>query len=550
MSRTKSTPHLGRDWYVIKETLPVIKSKAVLDEGHPFEATDIYAMLRRKAIDRASHAVLHWSSPGLARTWTYATFLDDVDATAAGLQRRGVGVGTPVVIHLENCPAFLIVWFACARLGAVAVNVNARYSVDELKYAEEITNAVGFVTNSVDVVEAVGAAKWAILVAPDVGTAEELFDDVSSLVDRPADPQLALGVQFTSGSTSRPKAVLYSNANALWAAREGAAHFRLDHDDVQLVFAPLFHTLALFWQTLATVWIGGTVVLQAKFSVSQFWDVSVNFGCTRTTYMPLLRHTIGVQPIPTNSYRSWIGGAQEMELRELFGIDIFATWGMTEVVTQPIYSNSGDGVDEGAVGMVADGYEIRIVNERGEPTQVDEPGELLIRGVRGLSIFCEYLADDDATAAAFDHEGFFRTGDRVASLPSGAIRYVGRTKDMMRVGGENVAASEVERVIQSVPGVGEAAVVGRPDPVLGEVPVAFVIATDSRDFALLSAQVMATCETMLANFKVPRSIYELDDFPRAINKVSKIGLRELLEKIDNAGLASSKIEGTPPRISL
>jgi crotonobetaine/carnitine-CoA ligase len=179
-----------------------------------------------------------------------------------------------------------------------------------------------------------------------------------------------------------------------------------------------------------------------------------------------------------------------------------------------------------SMGRPAPEYGVHVVDEAGHDVAPGETGELRIAGVRGVSLFAEYLDDPEATAAAFDAEGRLRTGDRVRLAHDGFLYFADRTKDMLKVGGENVAASEVERIIAQVPGVVECAVVGRPDPMLVEVPVAFVIAAPGLDFEALSAAVRSACRERLADFKVPREIAFVDEFPRAtLNKVAKAELR-------------------------
>jgi crotonobetaine/carnitine-CoA ligase len=156
--------------------------------------------------------------------------------------------------------------------------------------------------------------------------------------------------------------------------------------------------------------------------------------------------------------------------------------------------------------------------------------------MRGLSIFAEYLDDPEATASAFTEDGFFRTGDVVRLREDGALVFVERLKDMLKVGGENVAASEVETVARRVAGVKEIAVVARPDPFLIDVPYAFVIPQPDAP-ADLADQVIAACRKALADFKVPRGVRVVEDFPRSMGgaKVVKAALRQMLR--DEAGAA-------------
>ena len=156
-------------------------------------------------------------------------------------------------------------------------------------------------------------------------------------------------------------------------------------------------------------------------------------------------------------------------------------------------------------------------------------GNLMIRGVRGLSLFQEYLGNPKATAESFDPGGWFRTGDRVNLLEDGTIQFGDRDKDMLKVGGENVAASEVERVILLVPGVRECAVVARKHPMLDEVPVAFVLPQGSAP-SDLGDRIAASCAAQLADFKRPREIRLVSELPRVtLEKVAKAELRRRLE---------------------
>ena len=165
------------------------------------------------------------------------------------------------------------------------------------------------------------------------------------------------------------------------------------------------------------------------------------------------------------------------------------------------------------------------------PTEVGDTGNLLIKGIPGLSLFTEYLHNEKATRESFDEHGFFITGDRVTLLDNGFIKFGDRAKDMLKVGGENVAASEIEQVIAVVPGVREAAVVAKKHPMLDEVPVVFIIPQGGVDRAPpdLHDTVMAACRSSLADFKVPREIRFVDEMPRStLEKVAKAELRKML----------------------
>ena len=181
------------------------------------------------------------------------------------------------------------------------------------------------------------------------------------------------------------------------------------------------------------------------------------------------------------------------------------------------------------MGRVAQEYEVAVVSAEGVPVGAGDTGDLLIRGIRGLSLFLEYLDDPSATEAAFTDDGWFITGDRVTIADDGWLIFADRAKDMLKVGGENVAASEVERVIASLPEVHEVAVVAKAHHMLDEVPVAFVRLWNPESETEFRNTLLAHCREQLASFKVPREIHFVEDFPRStLNKIAKVELRKAL----------------------
>ena len=506
---------------------------------HPFTGMDVSSVLESHAKRFGSKRFLAWEprKDGQPAAWTYQEFADEVERTAAGLATRGVREGDRVMLLLENSPAFVFCWFACARLGAVAIDANIHYTRDELAHAISLTDPVGVVTLDERLSELEGLLDdmWTTTIDTISGTCPGLRGDVGNLPTRRPDPGAPLCVQFTSGTTSRPKAVLYTHANALWGARVGASHGSVTSDDTFLVSMPLFHTAALMWHFLPTWWVGGTVVLVPGYSASQFWDISRRHSCTQTMLLGISKKTLDAQPVPEHSFRVWQFALEFPSLERRYGVRVLGCWGMTEVVTNVIVGNLHHPCETGAIGWASPEYDVRIIDEAGDDVPPGVPGELLVRGVRGLSVFAEYLSDPEATAAAFDDDGYFRTGDCVRLTQSGAIEYVTRLKDMLKVGGENVAAAEIERVCLTVTGVTEAAVVGRRDDLLDEVPVAFVVAHGAAEERIIE-EVMRACSSALARFKVPREVHVVDELPeRLLGKVAKADLRALAEALANGG---------------
>lgn len=513
----------------------------------PFAGLDVPWLLAMRAQSRKDHPFLIWAPfDAPARAWSYGEFHDRVGALAAGLARRGIKPGDFVLIHLDNCIEALLTWFACVELGAVAVTTNTRSAAAEMEYFAGHCGAVAAITQPA-YAELVAAnckdLSWIAVISHDAGAPaahamprenrfEALFADGANRPRRPTDPLAPCSVQYTSGTTSRPKAVLWNHANALWGAKVNAAHQDLHEGDVHQTYLPLFHTNALAYSMLASLWVGASCVIQPRFSASRFWKVALEHGSTWTSTIPFCMKALLEHEIPKNhKFRLWGTAVCEPPAFAAFGIKIIGWWGMTETITHGIIGEVDQPNVPMSIGRAATEYSIRITDDDGRPTEVGDTGNLAIKGVPGLSLFKEYLHNEKATRESFDEHGYFQTGDRVTLLERGFLRFADRAKDMLKVGGENVAASEIEQVIAVVPGVREAAVVGKTHPMLDEVPVVFIIPQDgvARAGADLHDRVMAACRSTLADFKVPREIRFVDEMPRStLEKVAKNELRKML----------------------
>ena len=523
-------------------------------DPHPFQRLDVPTLLAHRASSRRDHPFIVWEPfDGLTQRWTYGQFHAQVGRIAGGLARRGIEAGDRVLIHLDNCPETLLAWYACGWLGAVAVTTNARAADDELAYYAEHSGAVAAITQP-KFAERVAAncrhLKWMVVTATDNGapaaTTVEPGQRFETLDAEPAprrapDPLAPCSVQYTSGTTSRPKAVLWSHANALWGARINAVHEDLQASDVHLVHMPLFHTNAQAYSVLATLWAGGTAVLMPRFSASRFWPVSLKHRCSWASMIPFCIKALMAHEVPAaHPYRLWGAAACDLPSDPHFRVQTIGWWGMTETITHGIVSCRHWPSPSLAIGRPAPEYGIAIVDNDELPVaeaRAIEPGgsgQLMVRGIRGLSLFQEYLGNAAATASSFTADGWFRTGDRVDLLEDGSIRFGDRTKDMLKVGGENVAASEIERVIAAVPGVHECAVVARQHAMLDEVPVAFVLPAANAP-ADLAERVLAACAAQLADFKRPHALRLVSDFPRStLEKIAKAQLRAQLARENEA----------------
>lgn len=511
---------------------------------------DVAWMLDRWSARTPEKTFLIWEPfEGDPKRWTYAQMKESADRFAAALLERGVAAGDRLLVHMENCPEFLIALFACARIGAVAVTTNTRSVARDIEYYAEAAGISAAITQPAYaslIADAAPGLNFIIVTEDNSGEAAPDFvaskhiPFESCLSPRPAPPKRAPDasadflIQFTSGTTARPKPVLLTHGNFIWGAQMNARNFLVSSEDTALVFSPLFHINAVSYSAMTTLWVGGTIVLQPRLSVSRFWDVSIRNKCTWTFVIPFLVYPLMQREAPKNhNYRFWMIGGYSTPLCRKFGIDVVCAWGMTETITQGIISNFHQPPPEGSIGRSAPCYDIEVRDEKGKPVGPGEQGTLYARGVPGVSLFKEYFNDPEATREAVDEDGWLRTGDMISIDKDGYLYFLGRDKDMLKVGAENVASSEIEAVIMKTGLVEECAVVGRKHYMLDEVPVVFVIAKPG-DRDDIRAGIMSACKRDLADFKVVREVIFVDEFPRAtLDKIVKPKLREQLTPIES-----------------
>ncbi len=516
-----------------------------------FAGQDIPWLLRSWAETQPDKAFLIWEPrSGVSRQWTYAEFWLEVRQVAVGLAGRGVIRGDKVLIHADNCPEMVVAWYACATLGAVGVTTNTRSVRAELEFFIAKTGCVGAISQPQYaglVAEAGPELGWMVVTEDNSGepaTADQtghgfdgfdsLYGSEADLVEREPDPMAPVGILFTSGTTSQPKAVVHTHANALWAGRVGPTNISMEHDDIYLVFLPFFHVNAQSWSFWTTLGVGGTVVLQPKFSSSRLWEVVLKHRVTHLSLIPFVYNAVAGQPIPEHSVKVGVFGLIVPELEQWLGFRVVPAYGMTETVIHATNDNPGRMVPKGSMGKPTPGYELLLVDrDTGEVCLDGQPGELWVRGTRGIQLFYEYYDNPEAMAKSFTDDGWFKTGDIVRLAEGGNFVYCDRDGDVLKVGGENVSAREVEDVCRQVAGLADVAVVAQSHPMLNEVPVAFVVrgpAADADDRRLEKA-IIEQCAANLADFKVPRAVYVVDEFPKAtLDKVAKNQLRQMADE--------------------
>ena len=318
------------------------------DALHEFQmhGQDIPWLLAHWAEHRPDHPVLIWDPPtGGGRTWTYADLLEDTHRLAAGLVDRGVGKGDKVLIHADNCPELVLAWLACATVGAVGVTTNTKSVGAELNYFIDKAQCVAAITQpryASIVVEAGPKLHWVAVTGVDEEEAsadvtgltldsfDDLYGDAADWPGRPAEPMLPFGIMFTSGTTNKPKAVVHTHANAVWASRIGPRNIDLGPDDRYLIYLPFFHVNAQSWSFFPVLGVGATAVLMPKWSTSRFWEVVEAQEITHISLMPFVMGTLGQPDRPQTKLRVGVFGLILPDLDRMFGIAVYAAYGMTE----------------------------------------------------------------------------------------------------------------------------------------------------------------------------------------------------------------------------
>jgi crotonobetaine/carnitine-CoA ligase len=510
---------------------------------------DIGWLLSYWARKRPDHPALVWvAREGGERQWSYSQLQEVVWRTAGGLAARGITKGDKVLIHADNSPEFVFAWLACSVLGAVGVTTNTRSVAEEIRFFIDKAGCGAAITQpqyAALVAEAGASLKWMAVTADDSGEPPaagtdghggDRFDDLTGHHEpwggRAIEPMLPFGIMFTSGTTNKPKAVVHTHANAIWASRLGPRNIDLGSDDRYLIFLPFFHVNAQCWSFFSVLGVGATAVLMPKWSTSRFWDVVARQRITHISLMPFCLPAFAAPERPENQLRIGVFGLLMPDWDAKFRINVYAAYGMTETVTHAINGRPCEALEPGSMGRVAPGYEMVVVDPAtGKLCGEGDTGELWLRGTRGVQLFLEYFDNPEANEKSFQ-DGWFRTGDMVMPGPGGNVFYRERDKDLLKVGGENVSAKEVEESIMRVPGVAQVAVVGKQHEWLNQVAVAFVVkAPGAPDDSTLEKHVIDACAQRLADFKVPRAVYVVDSFPLGtLDKILKNKLREMADR--------------------
>lgn len=464
---------------------------------------------------------------------SYAELTTAVESFAGHLAERGIGLGDRVAFFVGNRPELVVAYLGVLRAGAVVVPMNLAYRRHELGHILADARPRILVTESAraEVLAELGGALDPLEAILEVDAPGALGASARSAPAVLLDGSELAMLLYTSGTTGRSKGAMLTHDNLLATITGLLAAWGWSAEDSLLLTLPLFHTHGLVVGLFTALAAGATVQLRPRFDAAAVWrdlesgDVSLFFGVP-TMYRRLLVELgdraerprlermrlfcSGSAPLPAEDFESF---------RQATGHAILERYGMTETgmnLSNPLVGERR----AGTVGTPLPGVSARIVGAGGVAVEEGGAGELQ---VRGSNVFAGYWGDPEKTAASFvaDAEGrrWLRTGDLARRDPlTGHYTLLGRHHELIISGGFNIYPREIEEILVELPGVVEAAVVGRPHAEWGEVPVAFVVAESGLDLAGLGT----ACRERIAGFKVPKDFRLVDALPRnALGKVQK-----------------------------
>ena len=482
--------------------------------------------------------------------WTYAAFLEGVHQAVNLLGEFGIRAGDVFNLHLSNHPAYAQLILAASHLGATAMPTNPASTEDELAYlvGHSGSRLIFAEPGSLDAANQVASESGTPVVlcktGDEVPGGYPVYEDaLSAQRGEPPDGRGAAGrvvqLLYTSGTTSRPKGVMLTNACFLYGAEVFAAGSGLRREDRHLVVLPLFHAGAqchALWPSLVT---GASVAVMSRFSAGRFFEQATEYGCTMAAMFGALLRMLLNQPerktdaahgIRNVTFAQNLTSSQYDAWHRRFRAPLQQLWGMTETCGLPVMSPLTDERNLSAMGKPVPGYGVKVVDGQGEDVGAGTPGELIVRGIPGRTVMLGYLKNPEATAETLRRRAdgtWLHSGDTVRADEDGFLYFLDRGKDLIKRSGENISSIEVEGVILECSGVADVCVVGVPDEIRDERVVAAVVLkpyAHEREDAIRSY-----CAKRLAAFKVPDRIEFVDALPRtSVGKIRKQVVRDRL----------------------
>ncbi len=493
--------------------------------------------------------------------WTYRELGERVDELARALVARGFAQGDRIGIWAPNCAEWVLVQFATARIGVILVNINPAYRTHEVQYALQQSGCKGLFAATTfktsDYVAMVGEVRpelpdleqvvflgtddWTALLAEASSVPATRLDEIDASL-APADP---INIQYTSGTTGYPKGATLSHANIVNNAYFVAEGCRYTPEDRVCVPVPFYHCFGMVMGVLGCTTHGSTIVVPADaFDPDATLAAIAEERCTSVYGVPTMFIAELASPqfesFDLTSLRTGImaGSPCPVEvmkqcIERMHMDEVTICYGMTETSPVSTQTATDDPIDKrvGTVGRVHPHVEVKIVDpETGETMERGRPGEFC---TRGYSVMIGYWNDAQRTGEAVDADGWMHTGDLAEMDDEGYVNIVGRIKDMIIRGGENVYPREIEEFLYGHPRIRDVQVIGVPDERYGEEIMAWVQTEDGADITV--EEVREYCQGKIAHYKIPRYVAVTQDFPMTVTgKIQKFKLRD--DAVERFGL--------------
>jgi acyl-CoA synthetase (AMP-forming)/AMP-acid ligase II len=450
------------------------------------------------------------------------------------LQETGVTAGQTVALLLPNIPEFVDFYWGAMTLGAVAGPINTLLSAPEIAYITEHAEAQVFVTTpefadrippGVSVICVPDGECDSVIPGARVYTPEQqpALDTLPTV-----DGSQAAMIIYTSGTTGKPKGVLLSHHNLLVNGASIRDWFGLTPNSRWMNVLPLFHVNGEIVTLMSPLVSGASVVLNRKFSASQFWPTVSAYGVTSVSVVPTILSILVQNGRPTQAYPTLdfvLCGAAPLpvevhkQFEDTFNVLLVEGYGLSETTCYATFNPKSPERKIGTIGLAVD-CQVAIWNENNQPVPCGTDGEIV---VKGNNVMLGYFKNPEATEKAFAG-GWFHSGDWGRQDEAGYFQILDRVKDMIIRGGENIYPREVDEVLYQHPAVEAAATIGVPHPVYGEEVKSYVVAQSP----VTEAALIAHCQQFLAAFKCPKSIAFVPEIPKGpTGKLLRRALREL-----------------------
>ena len=503
-------------------------------------------LLEHRVAEHAAKVFLFSESDG--RQWSYKEFDSRVNRTANLLLGRGITKGDVVSLLMPNSPEYIIAYFACWKIGALAGPVNSLLKPEEVAWVVSNSESKLMLLAEPPLSDGgndVGYADIPFVIFNNVDEATAGFPDALEAARLESDDDAI--IIYTSGTTGKPKGCLLTHGNLIANARQISDWMRFGPDDRLLTIMPLFHMNAVSVTTMTALYAGGSTVVSPKFSASRFWEIIekyqiTSFGSVATMLSMLLskseppalaggknveNNSLPRQPthaIGSHSLRFAMCGSAPVpaeilrRFEETFNCLVIEGYGLSESTCRSTFNPPNEARRPGSCGMPI-GNEMKVVSDEDIEVADGELGEIVMRGE---NICKEYFKNPEATAKAFAG-GWFHTGDIGYRDADGFFYIADRKSDMIIRGGENIYPREIDDLLFTHPAIESAAVIGMPDELYGEEVTAFVVLKPGA--AATADEIIAFCREYLADFKCPKTIHFVGEIPKG--PTGKLLKREL-----------------------